>query len=303
MYKLESQLVDFQVTKDHMLYVKKRDKPLFELVEATKVFGKRVQFKKDAFFNGSKGKTIKLTIGDNSKSYNMEAYLKLLGMFVSDGFMDSKQAVIKVNKERKMEYLNNALKDHIEYNMYTMKNTKESKYENLYVFKFTDKLLNEYLSKLSVGAINKFLPKVVFTLDQSYAEILLEALINGDGHIYKKTGSECFYTSSRQLAEDVQRLTLHAGKSSTIKTLRTTETPNLDYKLNADCLCVRINSSKNEPQINHGHVHQQNGQKEEWIDYNGKVYCLQIPSGVFMVKYNEKNHWTGNCSRHGKLFA
>ena len=63
---------------------------------------------------------------------------------------------------------------------------------------------------------------------------------------------------------------------------------------------MRINSSKNEPQINHGHVHQQNGQKEEWIDYNGKVYCLQVPSNVFMVKYNEKNHWTGNCSRHGQ---
>lgn len=37
---------------------------------------------------------------------------------------------------------------------------------------------------------------------------------------------------------------------------------------------------------------------EQWIDYNGKVYCLQVPSGVFMVKYNDKNHWTGNCSRH-----
>ena len=36
------------------------------------------------------------------------------------------------------------------------------------------------------------------------------------------------------------------------------------------------------------------------IDYNGKVYCLQVPSNIFMVKLNEKNHWTGNCSRHGQ---
>jgi hypothetical protein len=40
-------------------------------------------------------------------------------------------------------------------------------------------------------------------------------------------------------------------------------------------------------------------ESKQWIDYNGKVYCLQVPSNVFMVKYNEKNHWTGNCSRHG----
>jgi hypothetical protein len=300
MYKLESQQVEFQVTKDHMLYIKKRDKHIFELVEASKVYGKRVQFKKDCEFKGIKVKTIKLNQNGQSKSYNINAYLRLLGMFISDGFMDGSQATIKVNKERKMEYLNNSLKGHIEYNMYTMENPKESKYKNLYVFKFTDKIINSYLSNLSVGAINKFLPKVVFTLDQSHAEVLLEALIAGDGHVYKSTGCECFYTSSRQLAEDVQRLTIHAGKSSAIKTLRTTETPNLPYILNADCLSVRINSNKNEPQINHGHIHEQNGQKEEWIDYNGKVYCLQVPSNVFMVKYNEKNHWTGNCSRHGQ---
>ena len=39
-------------------------------------------------------------------------------------------------------------------------------------------------------------------------------------------------------------------------------------------------------------------EKVKIINYMGKVYCLQVPSNIFMVKYNEKNHWTGNCSRH-----
>lgn len=34
------------------------------------------------------------------------------------------------------------------------------------------------------------------------------------------------------------------------------------------------------------------------VDYDDKVYCLQVPSGVFMIEYNGKKHWTGNCSRH-----
>jgi DNA-directed RNA polymerase II subunit RPB2 len=303
MYKLESQMVDFQVTKDHMLYIKKRDKQTFESVKATKVYGKRVNFKKNCEYKGKICKTIKITENGKSKSYDINAYLKLIGMFVSDGFMDGSQATIKVNKERKMEYLNDSLKGHIEYKMYTMKNPKESVYENLYVFKFTDKIINAYLSNLSVGAINKFLPKIVFKLDQSHARVLLEALINGDGHINKNSGCECFYTSSLQLANDVQRLSIHAGYSGTIKTVRSIDTPDLDYKLNADCLVVRLNYSKNEPQINHGHVHQQNGQKESWVNYNGKVYCLQVPSGVFMIRYNNKNHWTCNCSRHGYFLA
>jgi hypothetical protein len=43
--------------------------------------------------------------------------------------------------------------------------------------------------------------------------------------------------------------------------------------------------------------------KEELVDYKGEVYCLQIDSGVFMIRYNNKNHFTCNCSRHGKLFC
>jgi len=39
------------------------------------------------------------------------------------------------------------------------------------------------------------------------------------------------------------------------------------------------------------------------VPYTGKVYCLQVPTSVFLVRYNDKVHWTGNCSRHGKLFA
>ena len=39
------------------------------------------------------------------------------------------------------------------------------------------------------------------------------------------------------------------------------------------------------------------------VPYTGKVYCLQVPASVFLVRYNNKVHWTGNCSRHGKIFA
>jgi len=39
-----------------------------------------------------------------------------------------------------------------------------------------------------------------------------------------------------------------------------------------------------------------------WTAYTGKVYCLQVPTSVFLTRYNNKVHWTGNCSRHGKLY-
>lgn len=301
LYKLESQQVDFEVTQDHMLYVKRRDKKEFELIPAKDVYGKRVNFKKNGNFIGIKSDYMTIVYQGNKYKYNMKAFLKLLGMFIADGFYDNNKITIAFNKERKMEYLKDALTNFIDYKLSITKNPKaaKSKYQHLYMFQITDDVLNAYFEKLNVGTLNKFLPDFVFTLDSSLASILLESLLSGDGS-KNNSGAECYYTSSSKLANDVQRLTIHANKSSAIKVVRDINTENLDYKLNADCLSVRINSNKNEPQINHGHIHEQNGQKESWIDYNGKVYCLQVPKSVFMVRYNFKTHWSGNCSRHGQ---
>jgi intein/homing endonuclease len=71
-------------------------------------------------------------------------------------------------------------------------------------------------------------------------------------------------------------------------------------KANNDMLCISINKCKNEPQVNHGHINSQNGQLEEIVYHKGKVYCLEVPSHIFMFRYNNKNVWSGNCSRHGQ---
>ena len=42
----------------------------------------------------------------------------------------------------------------------------------------SENVLNAYFKKLNVGALNKFLPDFVFTLDSSLASILLESLLN-----------------------------------------------------------------------------------------------------------------------------
>jgi hypothetical protein len=36
------------------------------------------------------------------------------------------------------------------------------------------------------------------------------------------------------------------------------------------------------------------------VDHCGKVYCLQVPSKLFLIRYKGTSHYTGNCSRHGK---
>jgi TATA-box binding protein (TBP) (component of TFIID and TFIIIB) len=63
---------------------------------------------------------------------------------------------------------------------------------------------------------------------------------------------------------------------------------------------VGIRRKRLFPTLNHGHVNDQNGQIEEITKFNGKVYCLRVPSEVFLVRRNGKCSFTGNSSRHGQ---
>lgn len=40
--------------------------------------------------------------------------------------------------------------------------------------------------------------------------------------------------------------------------------------------------------------------KDEVVDFMGSVYCIEVPSHIFMIRYNNKAVWTGNSSTHGQ---
>jgi hypothetical protein len=172
----------------------------------------------------------------------------------------------------------------------------------------TYKELIDYFKILSVGASNKYLPKFVWELSQRQSIILMNSLIQGDGS-YNKQGSCSYYTSSFKLANQIQQLALHCGWSGTIKMYNTKEAGyerligERIIKSNYDNYCIRIVKTKNNPQVNHGHVHQQNIQEETYLSYTGKVGCIEVPD-THLFYYKEDIYsppvWTGNSSRHGQ---
>lgn len=157
---------------------------------------------------------------------------------------------------------------------------------------------------LNVGALNKFLPPFVWDLNQRQSRVLLDALIIGDGHRNKINNQIGFFTSSKRLADDVQKLALHAGWSGSISVFVPAGTP---YKFNdghsghttADILLVSIIKTRNWPTINTS-VQLRDGNKPEIIQYDGIVSCVEVPSHVFYMRENGISHWTGNSSRAGQ---
>ncbi len=309
MYKVRSQQVDIDVTMDHQMYVKTRYSDKFELLEAKKIVGKRYKFKKNC---GIYDKPEIKTINIDGSDVDYDAYLELLGMFIADGSLETsgKNYVnIAGEKERKIVHLQNVC-ERLKVKLTLKKKPEGSHLNKLNLgcnHRIKSKTLYELFRPLNVGAINKYLPEFVWNLNMRQSKVLLESLISCDGS-HNNQGSECYYTSSKSLANDVMKLAIHAGWSGSIKTIREegvaykidTDKGSSEGTLNADTLSVRIIKTKNEPQMNHGHVNTQNGQSEETYEYEGMVGCLEVPSHVFMIRQNNKNVWIGNCSRHGQ---
>jgi hypothetical protein len=303
-------MVETFVTPNHKLYVKSRSGLRFELVEAKKVYGKRYNFKRNCnnTFKNNENIILKDSQGFDC-FYNMEFFLKFLGMFISDGCVCSTSITIGITKQRKKDYLDDiANKLGL---VWTKSKPLDDGNQKFTMGKNKCPGIFELFKELSVGALNKYLPDLVWTLGQEDCRHLLDGLLNGDGSTRHGTAVIMYYTSSPRLANDVQRLTLHCGWSSNISIVREKghETsiigrnglPHI-IKSNADALRIGINRNKNEPQINHGHVKQQNGQSEEWVDFKGQVGCLEIPeTHLFYYRENQfaPPHWTGNSSRQG----
>ena len=305
MYQMKSQQIHFIVTPNHKNYVKPRAKGRaqipqpFQFMEAKDCFGKRLQYKKDCINSFEEVKNIELPDSKgNIHVYPMNEYLKLLGMFISDGSTTNTTLCMSMKKQRKRNYIQNleeALGINFNYN-----NSRQ-----LTIGKTNALGIFESFEILSVGALNKYLPDFVWGLGVNNCRALLEGLLNGDGS-HNLQGSECYYTSSPKLASDVQRLALHCGYSGTIKKIRdagySTVIEERSITTNADTLSVRIVKTKNEPTVNHGHVHQQEIQEEKWVEFSGKVVCFEIPNThLFYYKKDvlEPPCWTGNSSRSG----
>jgi DNA-directed RNA polymerase beta subunit len=293
MYELETQHLSLNVTGNHNMWVSRRKGSRgdfkyrdYEQIQARHVHGKRVKYRKDV-----------TNIFPDIKEYqgfSMDSWLKLLGMWISDGFTQrsagSNRVEITATKERKLRFIRN---------VYDELDVKYCEHSDRTVT--TNKTIYEALSPLSVGALQKHLPDYVWQLSQRQACILLDSLVEGDGS--RRDNKRVYYTSSVRLRDDVMRLCLHAGCSGTYK-INKYEGESSVYKgqtitHNAHMWCIGINTTKNRPEVNHGHCSKQDGQTERLYNAKVKVYCLEVPEHVMYVRRNGKSCWVCNSSRAG----
>jgi nucleoside-diphosphate-sugar epimerase len=137
----------------------------------------------------------------------------------------------------------------------------------------TSRQLFEYLREFGKSR-GKYIPQDIKALDRRYLGVLLKSLLDGDGNSQSKNTWR-YTTISKRLADDVQEIAIKCGLSASV-----TLDPQGFYRV--------YMSTVGTTQCN------LDGNRSEWIDYQGMVYCVEVPNSVVMVRQNGHAYFSGN---------
>lgn len=302
LYEVNTQQFSLKTTLNHKMYVQRRDKKEFELIEAQKIMGKRVRFLKNC--DGLVEEQC-LNAPCPVPIQNMKSWLFFFGFWIGDGWTEDYKTTTKTrNKDIYRVTICQVKLPSRKRIIEAAMNCGLNPIENGDKIHFYHKPLTDMLAPLSKGDPSKYLPEWCFHLTKDQSMFLLEGLMDSDGHINKIGGSWSYSTSSIQLKDDIQQLALHAGWSANFKIQeqagRQSTLKGQVITSKYDQWTVYINRSKNTPQLNHGHCKNQNGQSESIVTESGFVYCVTVRTGIIYVRRNGKTVWCGNSSRHGQ---
>ena len=322
-YKLQTKVLDLLVTENHRMYVAfkgkgglgKRNSFKFNLIPASKVIGKQVFYKRDLIWEGDdikyfylKGKEMKSPQWylDKSKgqqsdvSIPIKLWLKFLGFYLAEGWVTSSRfkekrggykIVIGTNvKDKWQQEMIDCVKGLCAYLGRKYHVSKDGR------IGFGDNRIGMYLKGLGKSG-QKYIPREYLNLSKELLGILLNALIKGDGSRLKSKCLSYYYaTVSRRLANDVQELAIKCGYTSIMSTNKSRQ--GIFIKENRiiksqKSYRVSVCSSTKMPEI---YNKRRKGNIEGLIDYDGYVYCVEVPNSVVYVRRNGKPVWCGNCS-------
>ena len=322
MYCVKSNHIDLKVTPNHRMYVAPRPqgKPKkYRIETAEEIYGKRRHYKKNIDVyeppepmtefilparegrasndadvkNGSK----KRKQGFEAQHLDLDAWLTFFGIWLAEGCTGGGKVggvvVIAAYKER----VKIALTDCCDKLGFHICRNRDG---NLY--NISSVQLCDYLKQFSLGAVNKCMPEWCWNLNPKQAQRLIMGMMLGDGHTMKN-GTMRYDTSSTQLADDFQRLCLHAGWATNKKVkdkagyVAYSKKLDVTFRASTDAYRLTVITKQMEPLVNKNLTQTQ---LDTWEDYVGNVYCCSVPDdGVIYVRRNGMPIWSGN-TRYGQ---
>lgn len=279
MYRVDARGVDLLVTPDHNMLVcptttrEGRRREQFALMRAEELGHRSHAYIKTAVWDG----------GEDDVTADEMA---MLGFAIGDGHIrdrggDGSPIDFHLRRERKISWLTNLVARlgwkmdlFAERDLYRVHVPDDDRLR----FLFDDIYLEDGQKKI---------PLFAFLKNRSILEGLFEGLLQSDGH-EGRTG-DSFDTTSDYLADQVQHLCLLIGLAANVCYRR--EDRESSY---GDRPLTRLSIIRREltPEVNRyvGGVG-----RTFWVeDWEGQVYCAEVPNNTLYVRRNGKPVWSGN---------
>lgn len=301
--------VDALVTPNHKMWVAQRHGN--EYGEFEKIPASQIENQKPYKLQGTvkwTGKDIE-TVNVLGKDIPIDEYLKFIGYVISEGCVDTSTVkstgyqrgrivLSQLTSSDCTEDMKQSMRKLASYFDYTP--TEEIKVRGSGFSKDTPKeawigtISNKHITNFIHDEIgidgycdsrHKKIPRWVLQLSPNRLKVLLDALVAGDGNIEKiSAGFSYKYTTiSKQLADDVQEIAFKCGYA-----------PSIIQEQRKTCLefttCWTDSVVGRNPIIHHNGK----GASIEEEDYDGIVWCLGMPTGLFLTRHNNKLTILGN---------
>lgn len=279
MIRIKNQQIDTLVTPNHKFVVRDGNylhtkKPFLKEAKHIKAGNRLIRTAK---WNGNVVNNF--VISAENKKYHSpkeefiiraEDYVALLGIYLAEGSVNHSGITISQTKESVKNEIQ-LLLNRIGFKYYYSRDS----------FYICDYRLKHIFKQIGNNCYDKKIPNNIKSLSSNLLEILLDWMIKGDGTpIDKSDNSWEYYTTSKQLAEDVQEIALKCSRATKYRIKRT--------KLSTcDCYAIKIYS----PKYSNVRIFKQNINSEI---YNGKVYCVSTPNRTIVVRDNKKVFISGN---------
>lgn len=287
MFHQGGRYIDLLVTPNHKMWVRSstRRKQDFSFVEADKL-PRFVAYKKDGVWKGKEQDSFTLpairgnTYAAPERSIPMDAWLRFLGIFLSEGSTHYTRpgVVVLTQKADGMRHVEDVV---FEAGFIYVKHRRH--HGDIVDLEILDRQLYQYLTCFG-GSHERYIPKELKFLSLRQLYILWNALMFGDGS-YSGCGTPIYTTTSRRLADDVSEIIFK------INLVANTRMGSRDYSWGNKPMYL-VSSSVGRDGGNH--VNQTHDQRE-MLDYNGKVYCVEVPEyHILYVRRNGKACWSGN---------
>jgi DNA-directed RNA polymerase beta subunit len=274
--------------------------------------------------------TINAVINTRPLIENLDiSFITLLGIWFRHGITDSDTRIIRISAASGDHVISNFIDLAHKYASVPKLEPKVSPFQNVQYWAFENVPLARMIHAAiladpprSIGERHR-LPNLVWSLNATQIQAFIAGLLGGRASYDINQDGQLTAQQAHQMADDLQRLALHAGQFAIIKNveptvpahlvqgLARTTNPALKvffYSEDQDCSSsiAAIRGPKSiavgRPAARIAHLGARYARQEQWLAYEGPIYCLEVPDHVMYYRetFTSPPCWIGNSSRHGQ---